>query len=73
MSDYILHNRELFEGSTVLELGAGVGVVSIVASLMGAEYVLCTGLYPYLSLSNIISLLSLISHMYTPTPYTYTQ
>ena len=45
MSDYILHNRELFEGSTVLELGAGVGVVSIVTSLMGAKYVLCTGLY----------------------------
>jgi hypothetical protein len=45
MSDYILHNRELFKDSTVLELGAGVGVVSIVASLIGAKCVLCTGLY----------------------------
>ena len=44
MSDYILHNRVLFKGSTVLELGAGIGVVSIVACLIGAKCVLCTGL-----------------------------
>ena len=45
MSDHILHNGELFDGSTVLELGAGVGVVSIVACLSGAKCVLCTSLY----------------------------
>ena len=44
MSDYVLHNREQFKDSTVLELGAGVGMVSIVACLTGAKYVLCTGL-----------------------------
>lgn len=45
MADYVVHNREQFKGSTVLEVGAGVGVVSILASLFGAECVFCTGLH----------------------------
>ena len=44
MSDYIIHNKEQFKGCTVLELGAGVGVVSIVTCLAAAKTVLCTGL-----------------------------
>ena len=43
MSDYILHNRKQFKGRTVLELGAGVGVVSLIAYLSDAKCILCTG------------------------------
>ena len=43
MADYILHNGIQFQGCTVLELGAGVGLVSIVAALH-AKNILCTGL-----------------------------
>jgi len=43
MADYILHNGIQFQGCTVLELGAGVGLVSIVAALH-ASNILCTGL-----------------------------
>ena len=42
MADYVIHNRKIFEGATVLELGAGVGLVSIVASIW-AKLVYCTG------------------------------
>ena len=44
MADYILHNGIQFQGCTVLELGAGVGLVSIVAALH-ASNILCTGLH----------------------------
>ena len=65
MSDYVLHNRERFKDSTVLELGAGVGVVSIVACLTGAKYVLCTGLCKVI--------LNAITHMPPlPAPHTLT-
>ena len=64
MSDYVLHNRERFKDSTVLELGAGVGVVSIVACLTGAKYVLCTGLCKVI--------LNAITHM-PPSLPTHTQ
>ena len=42
MTDYIIHNSSRFDGATVLELGAGIGLVSIVASL-SAKSVYCTG------------------------------
>jgi predicted nicotinamide N-methyase len=74
MSDYILHNRELFKDSSVLELGAGVGVVSIVASLMGAKCVLCTGLCKNMHAWTYIhpSMYNIITHSYTPPPQTHT-
>ncbi|XP_058536881.1 methyltransferase-like protein 22 isoform X1 [Ochotona princeps] len=41
LADYILSQRDLFEGRTVLELGAGTGLASIVAATM-AQTVYCT-------------------------------
>ncbi|OBS72072.1 hypothetical protein A6R68_13352 [Neotoma lepida] len=41
LADYILFRRDLFEGRTVLELGAGTGLASIVAATM-AHTVYCT-------------------------------
>ena len=45
MADYILHNGGRFQGCIVLELGAGVGLVSIVAALH-ARHIFCTGAIP---------------------------
>ncbi|NP_001404132.1 methyltransferase-like protein 22 isoform 4 [Mus musculus] len=42
LADYILFRRDLFQGCTVLELGAGTGLASIVAATM-AHTVYCTG------------------------------
>lgn len=42
LADYILSNPDLFKDKTVLELGAGVGLTSIVASFL-ADKVICTG------------------------------
>ncbi|KZC09483.1 Methyltransferase-like protein 22 [Dufourea novaeangliae] len=41
LADYILSNPDLFKNKTVLELGAGVGLTSIVASFLAKE-VICT-------------------------------
>ncbi|CAK9823900.1 Methyltransferase-like protein 22 [Anthophora retusa] len=41
LADYILSNPDLFKDKTILELGAGVGLTSIVASFV-AEEVICT-------------------------------
>lgn len=41
LADYILFQRELFRGRTVLELGAGTGLASIVAATV-ARTVYCT-------------------------------
>lgn len=41
LADYILSNPDLFRNKTVLELGAGVGLTSIVASFLAKE-VICT-------------------------------
>uniref|UniRef100_A0A8C9AD45 Methyltransferase-like protein 22 n=1 Tax=Prolemur simus TaxID=1328070 RepID=A0A8C9AD45_PROSS len=41
LADYILFRRDLFQGCTVLELGAGTGLVSIIAATM-ARTVYCT-------------------------------
>ncbi|XP_054014871.1 methyltransferase-like protein 22 isoform X1 [Hylaeus anthracinus] len=41
LADYILSNPGLFESKVVLELGAGVGLTSIVASFLAKE-VICT-------------------------------
>ncbi|XP_021065528.1 methyltransferase-like protein 22 isoform X2 [Mus pahari] len=41
LADYILFRRDLFQGCTVLELGAGTGLASIVAATM-AHTVYCT-------------------------------
>lgn len=41
LADYILFRRDLFQGRTVLELGAGMGLASIVAATM-ARTVYCT-------------------------------
>lgn len=42
LADYILSQRDLFKGRTVLELGAGTGLASIVAATV-AQTVYCTG------------------------------
>ena len=42
MADYILHSGARFQGCNVLELGAGVGLVSIMAALH-AKHIFCTG------------------------------
>ena len=42
MTEYLLSNLERFQGSTVLELGAGTGLVSMVTAL-SATHVFCTG------------------------------
>ncbi|KOC63947.1 Methyltransferase-like protein 22 [Habropoda laboriosa] len=41
LADYILSNPDLFKDKIVLELGAGVGLTSIIASFL-AEKVICT-------------------------------
>lgn len=41
LADYILSNPDLFKNKVVLELGAGVGLTSIVASFL-ADEVICT-------------------------------
>ncbi|XP_035574018.1 methyltransferase-like protein 22 isoform X4 [Canis lupus familiaris] len=42
LADYILFQRDLFQGRTVLELGAGTGLASIIAATV-ARTVYCTG------------------------------
>lgn len=42
MSDFIISKREKFIGKRVLELGAGVGLTSIIAAKY-ADNVICTG------------------------------
>ncbi|KAG8244806.1 Methyltransferase-like protein 22 [Homalodisca vitripennis] len=41
LADYVLHNAQALSQSTVLELGSGVGLTSIVTSLV-ARRVICT-------------------------------
>lgn len=43
LTDFLLHHREMFEGSVMLELGGGVGLVSIVAAQF-CKVVFCTGI-----------------------------
>lgn len=43
MADYLLHNAGQFKDATVLELGGGSGLVSIVAAMVSARRVICTG------------------------------
>ena len=43
LGDYILSHPELFQNKTVLELGSGVGLDSIVAGIVAKE-VICTGM-----------------------------
>ncbi|XP_066265113.1 methyltransferase-like protein 22 [Branchiostoma lanceolatum] len=42
MCDFILHNQDIFKSHSILELGGGVGLVSIVAGAVGASKVFCT-------------------------------
>lgn len=42
LADYILFQRDVFQGRTVLELGAGTGLASIIAATV-ARTVYCTG------------------------------
>lgn len=51
LSDFIIFQRDLFDGKYVLELGAGCGVVGIVASLF-AKKVFLTG-WKVLSKKNV--------------------
>lgn len=44
LNDFILCNRDLFSNTKVLELGSGVGLTSILASIY-AKKVICTGKY----------------------------
>nr|CAG4644251.1 EOG090X0C5G [Lepidurus arcticus] len=41
LADYILHNYQLLQGQTIIELGSGTGLSGIVASMV-AEKVVCT-------------------------------
>lgn len=41
LNDFILENREIFANKTILEVGSGVGISSIVASIY-AKKVICT-------------------------------
>lgn len=43
LNDFILSNRELFSNKKIIELGSGVGLTSILASIY-AKKVICTGL-----------------------------
>ena len=43
LADYILCHPEIFAKKNILELGSGVGLTSIVASLLANE-IICTGL-----------------------------
>ncbi|XP_012268154.2 methyltransferase-like protein 22 [Athalia rosae] len=52
LADYILYNPELFQKQTILELGSGVGLTSIIAGMF-AKQVICTDV-------NIGSILKLI-------------
>lgn len=45
LADYILFQQDLFQGRTVLELGAGTGLASIIAATV-AQTVYCTGNAP---------------------------
>lgn len=42
LADYILSNPDIFKNKVVLELGAGVGLTSIVVGFFAKE-VICTG------------------------------
>jgi methyltransferase-like protein 22 len=42
LNDFVLSNRELFSNKNVIELGSGVGLTSILASIV-AKKVICTG------------------------------
>lgn len=42
LADYILHHSEALAQSTVLELGSGVGLTSVVAAMV-VKQVICTG------------------------------
>ncbi|EEB12510.1 conserved hypothetical protein [Pediculus humanus corporis] len=39
LSDFIIYSQKLFEGKTVLELGSGVGLTSIVAGMFAKEII----------------------------------
>lgn len=43
LADFIIHFHKLFLNTTVLELGSGVGLTSIVAGMF-AKKVICTGI-----------------------------
>jgi predicted nicotinamide N-methyase len=42
MADFVVSSRNDFKGKRILDLGAGVGLTSIVAALY-ADHVICTG------------------------------
>lgn len=42
LADFVIHSRDDFKGQTILELGAGVGLTSVVAGMFAKE-IICTG------------------------------
>lgn len=52
LADYVLSCPDLFKNQTVLELGSGVGLTSIVASYL-AKQVICTGKTTYTSVPTL--------------------
>jgi len=59
LCDYIIHNEDRFEGCTFLELGAGLGLCSIVVGRV-AKKVFCTGMQGLkLSCTNLLLEVSL--------------
>lgn len=42
LADFLLYHRSMFDGSVMLELGGGVGLVSIVAAQF-CKIIFCTG------------------------------
>lgn len=49
LGDYIMHNERKFKNTHILELGSGVGLTSIVASMYARE-VICTGTFEVIQL-----------------------
>lgn len=55
LADYILSHPDIFINQTILELGSGVGLTSIVASYLAKE-IICTGNEDFLSFLSSVSL-----------------
>lgn len=47
LADFFLHQKDVFKGTIALELGSGVGLVSIVASQYCKTIIFCTGELEY--------------------------
>lgn len=67
LADYILSHPDLFKNQTILELGSGVGLTSIVASYLAKE-VICTDINAG-DILNLIKRNFLRNHSYVRSGY----